>query len=216
MSEAIIIENYSKKLGGREVLKEISLTVEEGSITWILGPNGCGKTMLLRAIAGLIRPDQGGVTVFGKKLSTKYRFPDSVGIVLEHPSLWENLTGLETLKALAAIRKLISEEDCRDAMKRVGLDPEDRRTVRKYSLGMKQRLCIAQAIMEKPKLLLLDEPLNALDKEAVEGMSSVLREEQERGATIVIASHIESRLEELCDRTVILSEGRIVEESPSS
>ena len=211
VATAIEFNHYEKKLAGRKVLQDICLSVEEGSITWIVGPNGCGKTMLLRAAAGLIRPDNGSVRVFGQQLSMQHRFPESVGIVLEHPSLWDDLTGLETLKSLAAIRKQATESDCVQALKRVGLDPEDRRTVRKYSLGMKQRLCIAQAIMEKPKLLLLDEPLNALDKEAVEQMSVLLREEQERNATIVIASHIESRLETMCDATVFLAEGKITE-----
>lgn len=211
MSAAILFEQYEKKLGRKEILKKINFSVEEGSITWLVGPNGCGKTMLLRAMSGLILPDSGSVSVFGKKLSAKYRFPDSVGVVLEHPTLWENLTGLETLQALAAIRKQIGEKECREALCRVGLDPDDSRKVRQYSLGMKQRLCIAQAIMERPRLLLLDEPLNALDKEAVEEMTKLIREEQERGATIVIASHIESLLESICDKTVYISEGSITE-----
>jgi ABC-2 type transport system ATP-binding protein len=209
MNSAVIFDNYEKKLGGKIILNGISLSIEEGSITWIIGPNGCGKTMLLRAISGLIQPDKGSVTVFGKRLSALHRFPDSVGIVLEHPALWDNLTGMETLKALAAIRKIADVHDCEKALERVGLDPKDRRTVRKYSLGMKQKLCIAQAIMERPRLLLLDEPLNALDKEAVKAMSALLREEKERGATIVISSHIENRLDGLCDATVAINEGRV-------
>lgn len=209
MNSAVIFEDYEKKIGSKLILNRISISIEEGNITWIVGPNGCGKTMLLRAISGLIQPDKGAVTVFGRRLSALHRFPESIGIVLEHPSLWDNFTGMETLRALASIRRIADEHDCEKALERVGLDPKDRRIVRKYSLGMKQKLCIAQAIMEKPKLLLLDEPLNALDKETVKLIVALLRSEKERGTTIVIASHIENRLDELCDATVVLSEGSI-------
>lgn len=210
MKQSIIVTDFTKKIGEKTVLDHISMEIEAGSSIWIKGINGCGKTMLLRALSGLILPDSGSVSVFGTTLSPKKRFPDDTGIIIENTRFWGNLTGFQTLKVLAGMKDIVGDAELADSLKRVGLDPADKRSVRKYSLGMKQRLAIAQAIMEHPKLLLLDEPLNALDESGCEMVRSIIREEQERGTTIVIASHISEHLEGLFDREIFMKEGRVV------
>ena len=171
------IEHYTKKLKGKTILSNINLTLEAGSANGFYGRNGSGKSMLFRAIAGLIHPTEGIVKVFEKKIGEDVSFPESMGLVIESAGFWPYYTGLENLKILASIKNTISDEEIRRAIERVGLDPDDKRTYAKYSLGMKQRLGIAQAVMEKPDLILLDEPTNALDENGVKQVRTIIDEE---------------------------------------
>ncbi|MGN7472073.1 ABC transporter ATP-binding protein [Brevibacillus sp. SAFN-007a] len=196
---AIEVRQLSKVIRGREILKDIHLSLEKGKIYGFFGPNGSGKTMLFRALCGLIKPTTGSITLNGKQLHKDISFPESVGVIIESPGFWPQYTGWENLKLLARIKNIISDADIKHAIQRVGLSPEDDRTLKRYSLGMKQRLAIAQAIMEKPDFLFLDEPTNALDEDAVHLVRNILLEEKSRGATILLASHNKDDLDILAD-----------------
>ena len=176
MMDTIEICNYTKTLKGRNVLSHVNLTLERGKTYGLFGHNGSGKTMLLRAIAGLIVPTEGSVTVFGEKLGEKVSFPKSLGLIIENVGFWPYYTGFDNLKILASIQKKITDDQIRQAISRVGLDPKDKRIYKKYSLGMKQRLGIAQAVMERPELILLDEPTNGLDDGGIELFHKIIRE----------------------------------------
>lgn len=206
------IENYTKKLKGKTILKNISLSFDEGKVYKLKGANGCGKTMLLRAIAGLIYPTEGQITVDGKVLSSKTEYPKRLGVLIENPIFWKNYTGYEVLDYLAKIRNEIGREDIEYAMERVGLDPCDKRIIGKYSLGMKQKLGIAQAIMEHPDILLLDEPVNALDKKSIEKLMDIVGEERENGTLVIIAIHNSGDFVIDYDGEIELYEGEIVNE----
>lgn len=208
---AVEIKNYTKKLKGRLILKDITLSLEQGGIFGFYGHNGSGKSMLFRAIAGLIHPTSGEISVFGKKIGEDISFPESIGLVIETVGFWPFNTGFQNLKTLASIKKVITDDEIKNAIKRVGLDPDDKRTYGKYSLGMKQRLGIAQAIMEKPELILLDEPTNALDDDGIALVRNIIKEEQKRGATILIASHNLEELSLLCNRFFKMSDGVLKE-----
>ena len=195
----IDIENVSKTIRNNEVLKDISLHFESGHIYGFVGRNGSGKTMLFRLIAGLIKPTRGSVRYNGKVLGTELDIIPRLGLVIENVGLYPEFTGLRNLKMLAKINSVIGEAEIREAITRVGLDPDDRRTVRKYSLGMKQRIVLAQAIMERPDVLILDEPTNALDEDGVEQKRDLIRGEKERGALVLIASHNREDITTLCD-----------------
>ena len=205
------MEHYTKELKGKTILSDISLSLEAGSANGFYGRNGSGKSMLFRAVAGLIRPTGGSVRVFGKTVGGDASFPESMGLVIESVGFWPYYTGFENLKILASIQNKISDEEIRRAIVRVGLDPGDRRTYRKYSLGMKQRLGIAQAVMEKPDLILLDEPTNALDEDGVKQVRTIIREETKRGACVLIASHSKEDLALLCSRFFKMDDGRLTE-----
>lgn len=211
MSVTVDLQNYTKIIKGNAVLSKINLQLESGTCYGVYGHNGCGKTMLMRAIAGLISPTEGTLTVFGKRLDSNHSFPDSLGLIIENVGFWPYFTGIENLKVLAAIQNKINEADIRKAIQRVGLNPDDKRTYHKYSLGMKQRLAIAQAIMEKPNLILLDEPTNALDEDGVSLIHQIIREETKRGATILIASHNKEDLTNLCSHFFKMNNGMIKE-----
>ncbi len=203
----IEFHEYSKKLKGVEVLKNVNLQLKKGNVYLVKGPNGSGKTMLLRAICGLIRPSEGYVVVDGKRMGVDASFPESVGVVIESPGFYNRYTGFENLKILAEIKKEIGDEEIKKAMNRVGLNPDDLRTYKKYSLGMKQRLAIAQAIMEMPDILLLDEPTNALDRDGVSLVRQLIQEENQRGSTIVIASHNVDDFEDLANGVIEVFDG---------
>ena len=205
----IVVEHIYKKLRGREILHDMNLSVPSGAIVGLVGANGSGKSMLLRTIAGLIKPSKGKVWVDGKPLGKKHSFPDDLGIVIENVGLWPEYTGMENLALLAKIRGKIGKQEMEEALKRVGLSPSDSRIYKKYSLGMKQRLAIAQAIMERPKLL-LDEPTNALDENGVALIHDLIFRERKRGATIVLASHNRADIDLLCDSVYFLEEGKVV------
>lgn len=199
----------TKQIKGITVLSDVNFEMDAGKIYGLWGRNGSGKTMLLRLIAGLIRPTHGEVHVFGKRLGVETDFPENMGIIIENVGFWSEYTGMECLRILASIRKKISEIEMRQALSRVGLDPDDKRRYYQYSLGMKQKLAIAQAIMERPDLILLDEPTNSLDTESVEGVRSVLIEERARGALIVVASHNQEDIELLADETIRIVDGKV-------
>ncbi len=206
----IQLQNVSKKIKTNQVLNNISYTFEEGKVYGLYGRNGSGKTMLLRAVSGLIRLDSGSIYVDGKKLHEEISFPDNTGIVIENMELLPRFSARQNLKILAKIRNKADDRSITEALKRVGLDPDSTLKVKKFSLGMKQRLNIAQAIFEKQKLILLDEPTNALDEKGVGLIYDIIREEREKGAVIVIATHHKEDLEELCDVVLKIDEGKIV------
>lgn len=206
----IQLQNVSKKIKTNQVLNNISYTFEEGKVYGLYGRNGSGKTMLLRAVSGLIRLDSGSIYVDGKKLHEEISFPDNTGIVIENMELLPRFSARQNLKILAKIRNKADDRSITEALKRVGLDPDSTLKVKKLSLGMKQRLNIAQAIFEKQKLILLDEPTNALDEKGVGLIYDIIREEREKGAVIVIATHHKEDLEELCDVVLKIDEGKIV------
>lgn len=204
------VENLVKKIKGAVVLDDINITLESGRIYGFKGVNGSGKTMLMRAISGLILPTKGHVYIDDKEIGKDISFPPSIGLLLENPSFISHMTGLENLKMIASIKGIISEEEIRKSIDKVGLNPDDKRTYRKYSLGMKQRLGIAAAIMGMPEIIILDEPMNALDESACGMVREILSELKEKGSLIIIACHDTVVLEQLADEIISISEGRIV------
>ena len=185
----IDIKDYTKTIRKKTILENINLSFESGKIYGLHGRNGSGKTMLLRAICGLILPTEGSVSIDGKIIGKDIEFPNSVGIIIESMSMLPEYSGYDNLKMLAKIKKIATDNDIRTAMNAVGLDPENKKRVGTYSLGMKQKLNIAQAIMEKPELYLLDEPTNALDEGTVNDIRDLLLQLKKNGALIIIASH---------------------------
>ncbi len=185
----IDIKDYTKTIRKKTILENINLSFESGRIYGLHGRNGSGKTMLLRAICGLILPTEGSVSIDGKIIGKDIEFPNSVGIIIESMSMLPEYSGYDNLKMLAKIKKIATDNDIRTAMNAVGLDPENKKRVGTYSLGMKQKLNIAQAIMEKPELYLLDEPTNALDEGTVNDIRDLLLQLKKDGALIIIASH---------------------------
>ncbi|WP_029067458.1 ATP-binding cassette domain-containing protein [Lachnobacterium bovis] len=206
--QKIILNNVSKIIKGRTVLSDINIKLEGGTIYGLSGINGSGKTMLLRMIAGLIKPTTGAVFINEKELHKDMDFPEDVGALIENPDFWPSYTGEEALYSIAKIKKQIGIPEIQKTLEYVGLKPNDSRTIKKYSLGMKKRLGIAQAIMENPKILLLDEPCNALDAEGEKMVSQLLQKKKEEGAIVVIASHAQNDLA-LCDYIFEVRDGRI-------
>ncbi|MET1248704.1 ABC transporter ATP-binding protein [Sporolactobacillus sp. STCC-11] len=206
---AIELIDVSKTIKGRPILQNISLSLPKGLIYGFVGPNGSGKSMLFRIISGLVIPTSGQIRIFEDYLHDTISFPKSIGIILEKPGFLEHYSGIDNLKFLAGIQNKISIEEIRLTLVRVGLDPDDRRMVKTYSLGMKQKLAIAQAVMEHPKLILLDEPMNGLDENSVPMIYKIVREEKERGATILMTSHHKEDIEALCDDVYQVSDGMV-------
>ena len=200
------ISHISKTLRGAKVLDDVSLTLEGGNIYGLMGENGSGKTMLMRTVCGLVRPDRGSVTFDGQDRKTA---KPVLGVMIENTALYPDLTGMEHLGLFASILRIADKNAQAEAMERVGLDPKDRRTYRKYSLGMKQRLLLAQAIMEKPQVLLLDEPTNAIDAEGVALTHEIMRQEADRGAVVLLASHISADIHDLCCKVYRMDRGRL-------
>lgn len=195
------------------VLDNVSYTFKSGFVYGLYGQNGSGKTMLLRAISGLINLDSGSIFIDGEKLHDKIEFPPETGIVIENMELLPECSAKRNLQMLAKIKNIADEKDIIFSLERVGLDPDSDKKVKKFSLGMKQRLNIAQAIFENQKIILLDEPTNALDEEAVQLIYKIIREEKSRGATIIVATHHKEDLKEVCDVILKIAEGKIVEEN---
>ncbi|MCI3195427.1 ABC transporter ATP-binding protein [Bacillus sp. HU-1818] len=210
MTSFIECKHMVKKLKGNHVLNDISFSIKENEFVVLRGHNGSGKTMILRAIAGLLTLTKGEVSVNGLVIGRDTDFSEHTGLLIEYPSFIPVYSGLQNLKFLASIKKKVSVEEIKEVIRKVGLDPEDKRKVKRYSLGMKQRLGIAQAIMEKPKLLLLDEPTNALDKKGINLILDILKSEKENGTTIVVASHDDTLCENsIVDRIIDISEGKL-------
>lgn len=203
------IKNYCKSIKSRPILNNVSYNFEYGKIYGLYGHNGSGKTMLLRAIAGLLVPDSGSVVIDGKVLHKDMSFPPSIGIVIENMNLLPQYNAFDNLKILGKIKKTATDEDIKTALERVGLKSDLK--VKKFSLGMKQRLNIAQAVFEKQKIILLDEPTNALDNDGVQLIYMLLKEEKERGALVVITTHHKEDLEEVCDVVLKMTEGELHE-----
>lgn len=199
MGKEIVIENVNLTIGKTAILKDISMEMEKGLIYGLVGRNGSGKTMLMKCICGFIKPTSGKIVVQDKEVGKDVDFPGNMGIIIENPAFVPNYSGLKNLKMLAGLQRKVKERQIIEIIKKVGLDPKLKLHVRKYSLGMKQRLGIAQAIMEDPNILILDEPMNGLDKDGVEDMRKLLLELKEQGKTIVIASHNALDIEILCD-----------------
>lgn len=208
----LIVENLSKKIKDKTILNNINLELESGNVYGFVGRNGCGKTMLFRAISGLINIDSGKVILDDKELHVDMQILPDMGIILENAGLYTEFTGKKNLEILSKIRNKISSEDIDDAIRRVGLDPDDKRTVRKYSLGMKQRIALAQAIMEHPSIIILDEPTNALDEDGVKKIRQIIMEEKERGSMILLASHNREDIEQLADKVFYMVDGEIKED----
>ncbi len=206
----IEIKNVNKTIKKAPILRDINLLFEGGKVYGLKGKNGSGKTMLMRAICGLITPESGTIDINGKILGKDISFPESIGVLIENPSFISNYTGFKNLKVLASIQGKITDDRIREALEEIGLDPDDKRTFKKYSLGMKQKLGIAAAIMEKPDIVILDEPINALDEASVGNVREILARQKQRGAVIIIACHDKSELEALSDEIIEISEGRIV------
>ena len=208
----IQLNDVTKVLRKSPVINGITARFTSGHVYGLQGYNGCGKTMLMRLIAGLLHPTTGTVLIDGQELGRDVDFPDSIGLIIETPMFLDDHTGLDNLRLIAKLKNKASEEDIRQALTRVGLDPADKRRFRKYSLGMKQRLGIACAVMEKPDLILLDEPTNALDAEGMKMIKNVIGQELERGALIITASHDMAFLQEVSDQIFPMEFGRFVED----
>lgn len=206
----LIVKNVNKTIKGREILSDINLCLKGGSIYGFVGRNGSGKTMLFRALSGLMKVSSGSIVLDGKTLHKDFAVLPSLGIVIENAGLYPTLTGFQNLTYIANLAKKIGQEEIVQAISRVGLDPYDNRIYGKYSLGMKQRLILAQAVMEKPDILMLDEPTNALDESGVEEIRRLILQEKERGALILLASHNKCDIEILTDEIFRMENGHIL------
>lgn len=207
----IKIENISKRFGTETVLQNVSLTFEKGKIYGLVGRNGSGKTVLLKMICGFIRPDEGKITINGVVLNQQREFPTNVGILIERPGFLPGKSGFQNLKYLSSIKNIIDDSRIYQTLKMVGLENAGNKRVGKYSMGMKQRLGIAQAIMENPYILLLDEPMNGLDDQGVAEMRELLKKFCNSDKTVVFASHIKEDIQELCDVVYYIDAGKIYE-----
>lgn len=210
----LTLENVSKTLKGTKIIENVSLTLVGGRVYGLQGYNGSGKTMLMRLMAGLIRPTEGQIDIDGQVLGRDIDFPPSIGLLLENPAFLPNYTGMENLTLIASLNGRADNARIREGIARVGLDPEDKRKYRKYSLGMKQRLGIACAIFETPDMILLDEPTNALDQDGVALVNDIIKQERERGALVVLASHAQESMESLADEIYVIEQGKIVSSHP--
>ena len=207
MEEKIVVENVSKRFGKETVLQNVSLRVKEKSIVGIVGRNGSGKTVLFKLICGFYSADSGSIVVDGKRLGKDVDIPKGIGSIIETPGFLGNFSGYKNLKYLADIRREIGKEDIFRAIELVGLDPRSKKKVRKYSLGMRQRLGLAQAVMENQDILILDEPMNGLDNQGVEDMRKLFLEFKEQGKTMLIASHNREDIDILCDEVYEMDHG---------
>ncbi len=208
MENAVKIENVTKNFKNTVVIENISAAFEKNKIHGIIGRNGSGKTVLLKLICGILIPDSGKVYINENELNNKKLIPN-IGAIIENPAFMPAQSGYKNLEYLASIRNIIGKDEIRTAIKRVGLDPDDKKHVGKYSLGMRQRLGLAQAIMENPDILILDEPMNGLDNDGVRDMRQYLLDIKSQGKTILIASHSKEDIDTLCDTVHEMDKGKL-------
>lgn len=208
MSEIVKVENVTKYFKQEKVLDDVNMNLETGHIYGIVGKNGAGKTVFFKIIAGFIKPSSGKVTVAGKIIGVDRDFPDSLGLIIETPGFLSQYNAYQNLLYLANINNKISKEDIKEAIRMVGLDPDSNKKVGKFSLGMRQRLGIAQAIMENPNLIILDEPMNGLDKKGIEDVKELLLKLKGDGKTILMASHYAEDME-ICDEVFQMEDGKL-------
>lgn len=210
MEKSIIeVKNLTKTFGDQTVLDDISLDFQEGKITGLIGRNGSGKTVLLKCILGLITPTKGTIHVADKQVGKDMDFPEDIGFIVNMPGFLPNYSGYMNLKFLADIRKRIDKKKIYETMAMVGLDPANKKKVGKYSLGMRQRLALAQAMMEDPAILILDEPMNSLDNAGVLEMRQIIAKLAERGKTIILTSHNHEDIETLCQSVYEMDHGKL-------
>ena len=207
MSIAINVENVTKAFGETTVLSDINVALEKGKVHGLIGRNGSGKTMLMKCICGFVPVTGGTITIDGMRLKKDIDFPNNIGVIIETPGFLPAYNAYRNLKFLADIQGKIGREEIREAIRKVGLDPDSKKHVGKYSLGMRQRLGLAQAIMENPDILILDEPMNGLDKEGVADMRNYLLDLKSSGKTIIIASHSAEDIDVLCDTVHEMDKG---------
>lgn len=206
----LVAQEINKSIKGKKILNNISLTMETGNVYGFWGRNGSGKTMLFRALSGLMRIDSGEIYWNGQMLHKDFSVLPSLGIAIEHAGLYPNMTGIDNLLYLANIKGIIGKKQICEAIERVGLDPYDKRVYGKYSMGMKQRLVIAQAIMESPDVIMLDEPTNGLDETGVKEIRELIEQEKHRGALLLLTSHNKEDMRILTDTIYKLCDGSIV------
>ena len=205
----IEVNNYTKIIKGMTVLDNVNLTLEKGSISLIVGGNGSGKTMLLRALSGLIFPTSGEILIDGKKMIFNEKFPVDIGICIEQNGMQSNISGFENLAYLANINKIIDEEEILRYMKLFDVYKYKDMKFKKYSLGMKKKLALIQAVMENQDLMIFDEPLNGLDEKSIDVFVKLLEEEKAKGKTIIIATHKQNIFENILDRVFEMYHGRL-------
>jgi ABC-2 type transport system ATP-binding protein len=210
MEDIIVVENVSKKFGDNLVLDNVCVNFEKGKIHGIIGRNGSGKTMLMKCICGFVPVTSGTITVAGKKVGKDVDVPHNMGIIIETPGFLNSYSGYNNLKFLAGINKKIGKDRIMEVMELVKLDPHNKKHVGKYSLGMRQRLGLAQALMENPDILILDEPMNGLDQSGVDEMRGVLSSLAKGGTTIIMANHNAEDIELLCDTVCEMELGKII------
>lgn len=209
MGSIIKVDKVMKKFGSDIALNNVSIEFEKGKIYGIVGRNGSGKTVLFKTIIGFLKPTSGRVIVDGKEIGKDTDFADNIGIVIETPGFLSSYNGYKNLEYLASIKNIIEKEEIKESMERVGLDPNSKKKVGKYSLGMRQRLGIAQAIMENPDILILDEPMNGLDNQGVEDVREILLHLKDEGKSIILASHNKEDIKVLCDQVYEMEHGKL-------
>ncbi len=213
MDNMVEVRGVTKKFKEFKALDQVSLSFERGKIHGIIGRNGSGKTVLFKCICGFLKMDEGEILVDGKRIGKEIEAPQDVGVIIESPGFLPGYSGYQNLSFLACIRNKIKKKEILEVIERVGLDPKSTKHVGKYSMGMRQRLGIAQAIMEDPSLLILDEPMNGLDNQGVQDMRELFLKLKEEGKTILLASHNREDIAVLCDTVVEIDHGRILEET---
>ena len=211
MESIIKVDNVIKKFGSEIALNNVSIEFERGKIYGIVGRNGSGKTVLFKTIIGFLKPTSGRIIVDGREIGRDTDFADHIGIIIETPGFLSSYSGYKNLEYLASIKNIIGKKEIKESMERVGLDPNSKKKVGKYSLGMRQRLGIAQAIMENPDILILDEPMNGLDNQGVKEVREILLNLKEEGKSIILASHNKEDIEALCDEVYEMDHGKLTE-----
>lgn len=206
-SDYVVVDRVTKRFGEEMVLKETTMTMKRGKVYGIVGNNGSGKTVLMKCICGFLPVTSGSICVGQKYIGRDTDFPESLGLIIETPGFLTEYTGRKNLEILADLKRKVSGKGIRECLQKVGLDPDLKKPVSKYSLGMRQRLGIAQAIMENPEFLILDEPFNGLDKHGVEEIRKILLELKKEGKSILLASHNAEDIRILCDRVFEMDGG---------